>query len=145
MHSNLTTYNIAATQHPIAASVFFSWGISISLLPAPHKSAMYTSTGIATADITVHTDAQQDLNPSEAINFFPREPMGFHVPIVVGSYAKVVKPGVDEAQPPIFQWTCGVYPAGYPRSDLTPIIERVVFTLHKSFANVRTRRLLFHI
>ena len=48
----------------------------MSLLPAPHSRAMYTRTGIATADTTVHRDAQHDLTFSDAIsttNIFPDE------------------------------------------------------------------------
>ena len=58
------SYNIAATQHPTAASVFFSLGISINRLPDPQSRAMYTRTGIATAATTVQTEAQHDFRPS---------------------------------------------------------------------------------
>lgn len=39
----------------------------MSRLPAPHNKAIYTSTGIATADTTVHTDAQHDFRLSETM------------------------------------------------------------------------------
>jgi hypothetical protein len=129
----------AATQQPTAALVFFSCGISISRLPAPESKAMYTNTGIATADTTVHREAQHDLTPSESIErkyFISKDSqmIGTKVPIVFGSYAKKAKD--SSADTVLFTWSCGVYLDGLPFANLGPLIEKVDFTLHKSFENV---------
>ena len=57
---------------------------------------------------------------------------------MLGSYAKLIKPKTSEEDMPLFKWTVMVYLAGSPSTDLSPIIERVDFILHKSFENVCT-------
>jgi hypothetical protein len=58
------------------------------------------------------------------------------VPLVIGTYAKLLNPPSIPQETPLYSWTCFVYLAGRPFADLGQIIERVDFTLHKSFANV---------
>lgn len=92
---------------------------------------------MATADMTVHTDAQHDLSPSDTINFFPARMQELSVPIVVGTYATIERPLSKDSEVPLYSWDCCVYLAGSPWSDISPFIESVVFHLHKSFKNVR--------
>ena len=62
--------------------------------------------------------------------------MSHHLPFVVGTYAKLLKPAPNETELPLFTWTCVLYLTGRPSADLSQYIERVEFTLHKSFATV---------
>ena len=66
-------------------------------------------------------------------------PIVTSIPIVIGTYAKLVKPPVTPDDLPLYTWSCVVYPSGRPWADMSRIVERVDFTLHKSFQNVRTR------
>jgi transcription initiation factor IIF auxiliary subunit len=63
--------------------------------------------------------------------------MTTYIPIVIGTYAKLIKPAANPQELPLFSWTAIVYLAGRPWADLGMIVERVDFTLHKSFPNVR--------
>ena len=58
------------------------------------------------------------------------------VSLVIGTYAQLITPPefVDGVR--LFEWTCGVFPHGRPFADMSSIVERVEFTLHKSFENV---------
>ena len=56
--------------------------------------------------------------------------------LVVGTYAKIVKEPVEPADVTMYKWSCIVFPARSPQGDLSSVVEKVEFTLHKSFPNV---------
>lgn len=58
------------------------------------------------------------------------------IPIVIGSYAKLIKASFVEGELPLYRWSCVLYKAGEPYGDLSSFIERVDFILHKSFQDV---------
>lgn len=97
---------------------------------------MYTSTGIATADTTVHTDAQHDFTPSETMKKKIQMTNDANLRLVVGTYARLKRPLAYVEGIPLYEWNCLVYYPGQPFLDLSPYIERVEFTLHPSFENV---------
>ena len=56
--------------------------------------------------------------------------------ITIGTYSKCIRQSQCDTDLPFYAWTCMVYLAGRPYADIGPIIEKVEFTLHKSFPNV---------
>jgi hypothetical protein len=58
------------------------------------------------------------------------------IPIVIGSYSRMLRTSGEESELPLFEWTVILHPAFGIRGDLSPYIERVDFSLHKSFPDV---------
>lgn len=63
------------------------------------------------------------------------------IPITIGTYAKCIRSTDKPDDIPFYVWTCFVFVTGRPFCDLSVIIEKVEFTLHKSFPNV----CIFHL
>ena len=79
------------------------------------------------------------------IYFFPAmrdQPGSAHIPIIIGTYAKMLRKGSNDSDLNLFQWTVLIHLDERPRCDLSHYLERVDFTLHKSFANVCNSRIL---
>jgi len=63
-------------------------------------------------------------------------PIVSSVPIVIGTYAKLIRQQTTPEDLPLYSWSCVLYIPGRPWADLSQIVDRVDFTLHKSFQNV---------
>lgn len=85
----------------------------------------------------MHSMTSGSLYPWRNI-FFPTEMIStsLELPITIGTYARIVKPASIEGDLNLFTWTCIMHVTGQPFGDAGEFIERVEFTLHKSFPNV---------
>ena len=59
-----------------------------------------------------------------------------HVPIVVGSYARLIRKGDGDSDSNRYEWTVVVHIDGRIHGDLGNYVDKIDFFLHKSFAIV---------